>query len=88
MKKKNINIQQYARLHLDGPKLAISKTVANLASALISSFTTKDQYFRVAMDEAGELFNKLLLDFGYTSKLELYDPQTHQVNPPQSHPFY
>ena len=55
---------------------------------LDSSFTTKDQYFRVAIDEACEAFNKMLLDFGYTQKLELYDPQTHQVNAPQSHPFY
>ena len=30
----------------------------------------------------------MLLDFGYTQKLELHDPQTHQANPSQSHPFH
>ena len=40
------------------------------------------------MEEACEAFNKMMLDFGYTQKLEIYDPHTHQAHPPQQHPLY
>ena len=56
IKKKNINFEQYARLHLDGPKIAICETASNAVFVVNSSFTTKDNYFRVAIDEAGEAF--------------------------------
>ena len=88
IKKKNINFEQYARIHLDGPKVLICETAWNRVSELNSSFTVKDQYFRVAIDEACEAFNKTMLDIGYTQNIELYAPQTQQVHPPQSHPFY
>ena len=88
IKKKNINFEQYARIHLDSPKIAICETASNTVFKLNSSFTTKDKYFHVAIDEACEAFNKMMLDFGYTQNIELYDPQTHQVHPPQSQPFY
>ena len=68
IKKKKINFEQYARLHLDGPKIAICETASNMVFVLISSFTTKDQYLRVAIDEACGHFNKMLLDFRYTQK--------------------
>ena len=84
-KKKNINFEQYARLHLDGPKLAIRKTASNAVFILNSSFTTKDNYFRVAIDEGCEALNKVLLEFGYTQTIEVYDPQCHQVYPQQHH---
>ena len=54
---------------------------------VLDSSTTKDQYFRVAVAKACVAFNKMLLHFRYTQTLESYDPQTHQVNPPQSHLF-
>ena len=64
--KKNICFEQYACLHLDGPEIAICETASYMVFVLNSSFTTKDEYFRVAIAEACEAFNKMLLHFGYT----------------------
>ena len=82
MKKKNINFEQYARYHLDGFKVAICETASNAVCILNSSFTTKYNYFRTAIDEAYEAFNKIM------TELEIFDPTKHQTNPPQQHPFY
>ena len=49
IKEKNINFEQYARLHLDGPKIVICETDSNMVFVLNSSFTTKVEYFRVAI---------------------------------------
>ena len=68
--------------------MAICETESDTVFVLNFSFTTEDHYFRGAIDEACEAFNKMMLDFGYKQKLELYDPQIHQVHPPQPHPFY
>ena len=76
IKKKNITFEQYARLHLDGSKIAICETASNAIFVLKYSFTTKDNYFRVVIDEA---FNKVLHEFRYTQKIEVYDPKSHQV---------
>ena len=62
--KKKINFEQYARLNLDGPKIAICETASNVVFVLNSSFTTKNNYFQVAIDEACEAFNKVFLEFG------------------------
>ena len=40
------------------------------------------------IQEVTDVFNQIILDFGYHQKLEFYDPQTHQVHPPQRQPFY
>ena len=40
---KNTNFKQYARIHLDRPKIAICETVSDTVFVLISSFTTKDK---------------------------------------------
>ena len=69
-------------------KIAICETASNAVFVLNSSFTTKDNSFRVAIDEACEAFNKVLLDFGYTQKIKVYDPNCHQVYAPQKHPLY
>ena len=74
IKKKTITIEQYSRIHDDAPKLAICETASNVVFVLNSSFTTKDQYFRVAIQEATDAFNNMLKDFGYTQQLEIYDP--------------
>ena len=79
-------MEQYSRLHLDGPKIAICETASNVVFVLNSSFTTKDQYFRAAIQEAIQAFNNMLQDFGYTQNLEVYDSLMHQVHPPQLHP--
>ena len=86
VKKKKITFEQYSRIHLAGPKIAICETVSNVVFVLNS--TTKDQYFRVALHEATDAFNIMLKDFGYTQQLEIYDPHLHQVHPPQQHPLY
>ena len=88
IKKKKITFEQYSRLHLDGPKIAICETSSNVVFVLNSSFTSKDHYFRAAPDEAMTAFNNTLQEFGYTQTLEYYDPHVHQKHPPQQHPFY
>ena len=58
-KKKNINFEQYARIHLMDPKLAYAnETVSETVFVLNSKFTSKDDYFRLANDEACDAFNK------------------------------
>ena len=88
IKKKKITFEQYSRIHLEGPKIAICETAYNVVFVLNSSFTSKDQYFRTALQEATEAFNNMLKDFGYTQKLELYDPLQHQTHPPSQHPLF
>ena len=88
VKKKKITFEQYSRIHLNGPKIAICETVSNVVFVLNSAFTTNNQYFRVALSEATDAFNNMLKDFGYTQQLEIYDPHLHQVLPPQQHPLY
>ena len=88
IRKKKITFDQYSRIHLEGPKNAICETASNVVFVLISSFTSKDQYFRTALQEATDAFNNMLKDFGYTQKLELYDPLQHQAHPPSQHPLF
>ena len=40
-KKKNISFEQYARIHVDGPKIAICETTSDMVYVLNSSFTSK-----------------------------------------------
>ena len=87
IKKKEITFEQFSRIHLEGPKIAICETVSNVVVVLNSSFTTKDHYFRTALQEATDAFNNILQDFGYTQKLEIYDPLQHQTHPPPQHPL-
>ena len=88
IKKKKPTFEQYSRLHLDGPKIAICEASSNVVFVLNSCFTSKDHYFRSAIDEAMTAFNKTLQEFGYTQNLEYYDPHIHQKHTPQQHPFY
>ena len=88
IKKTIINFEQYARIHLDGPKIAIRETASDGVFILNSSFTTKENYFQTAKDEACEAFNKFMTEFGYTQKLEIYDLANHHMNPPLQPPFY
>ena len=88
IKKKKITFEQYSRIHLQGPKIAICETASNVVFVLNSSFTSKDQYFRTAIQEATDAFNNMLKDFGYTQKLELYDPIQHQTHPPSQNSLF
>ena len=88
IKKKKMTFEQYSRIHLAGPKIAICETASNVVFVLNSSFTTMDHYFRTALQEATDAFNNMLQDFGYTQKLEIYDPLQHQTHPQQQHPLF
>ena len=88
IKKKRITFEQYSRIHVAGPGIAIYETASNVVFVLNSAFTLKDQHFHAALQEATDAFNEMLQSFGYTQKLELYDPHQYQVHPPQQHPLY
>ena len=88
IRKKDITFEQYYRIHVHGPKIAICEITSDTVFVLNSAFTAKDNYFRVAIDEAIDAFNAVLLDFGYTQQLQKYDPTTHQVHPQPKHPFW
>ena len=87
IKTKKNNFEQYSRIHLAGPKISICETASNAVFVLNSSFTSKDQYFKTAIQEAILTFNNVLKDFGYTQTLEYYDPNVHQAHPPSQHPL-
>ena len=88
IKKKRITFEQYSRIHIEGPKIAICETASNVVFVLNSAFTSRDQYFHAASQEATNAIKNMLKDFGYTQKLEIYDPHQHQAHPPQQHPLY
>ena len=88
IKKKKITFEQYSRIHLAGPKIAICETASNAVFVLNSSFTSKDQCFHTAIQEAITAFNNILKDFGYTQTFEYYDPHVHQALPPPQHPLF
>ena len=52
IKKKRITFEQYSRLHVAGPKIAICETASNVVFVLNSAFTSKDHYFHTALQEA------------------------------------
>ena len=88
IRKKDITFEQYYRIHIHGPNIAICEITSDTVFVLNSAFTTKDNYFQVAIDDAIDAFNAVLLDFGYTQQLQKYDPTTHQVHPQPKHPFW
>ena len=57
-KRKKITFEQYRRIHYDGPKIAICETVSDTDFVLHSAFTSKDNYFQVAIQEATDAFNQ------------------------------
>ena len=88
IKNKKITFEQYSRIHLAGPKIAICETASNAVFVLNSAFTSKDQYFHTAILEAIIVFNNIRKDFGYTQTLEYYNPLVHQAHPPPQHPLF
>ena len=88
IKTKKITFEQYFRIHLAGPKIAICETASNAVFVLNSAFTSKDQYFKTSIQEAILAFNNVLKDFGYTQTLEYYDPHVHQAHPPPQQPLF
>ena len=61
IKKKRPNFEQYHRLHIEGPKIAVCETTSATVLVLDSAFTTKDNF---ALDDAIDAFNATLVDFG------------------------
>ena len=88
IKTKKKSFEQYSRIHLTGPKIAICETASNAVFILNSAFTSKDQYFKTAIQEAILGFNNVLKDFECTQTLENYDPNVHQAHPPPQHPLF
>ena len=88
IKKKHINFEQYYRIHVEGPKIAVCETTSETVFVLNSAITSKDNYFQTALDDAIDAFNASFLNFGYTQQLQRYDPETHQVHHPSKHPFW
>ena len=87
-KEEKITFGQYSRIHLQGPKIAIRETASNVVFVINSSFTSKNQCFRTAIQEATDAFNNMLNDFEYTQKFELYDPIQHQTHPPSQNSLF
>ena len=54
-KKKRPNFEQYYRIHVEGPKIAVCETTSETVLVLNSVFTTKDIYFQVVLDAASTL---------------------------------
>ena len=63
IKKKHINVEQYYRILVEGPKIAVCETTSETVFVLKSAFTTNDNYFQTALDDAIDAFNATLLDF-------------------------
>ena len=75
-------------IHVEGPKIAVRETTSETVLVLNSAFTTKDNYYQFALDDAIDAFNASLLDFGYTQNLQRYGPDTHQVHPTPKRLFF
>ena len=88
IKNKHINFEQYFRIHIEGPKVAVCETTSERVFVPNTSFTHKDQYFQAAVQEALDAFNAVLKEFGYSQQLESYNADTHQVHPFVQHPFW
>ena len=88
IKNKQLNFEQYFRIHIEGPKIAVCETTSETVFVLNSSFTQKDHYFQAAIEEAIDAFNAVLMDYGYNQPLQRYHPDMHQVHPFIPHPFW
>ena len=91
IKKKHLSFEQNDRIHVESPEFAVCETFSTFSETVLvlnSAFTTKDNDFQVALDDTIDAFNATLLDFGYTQKLQRYDPETHQVHLSSKHPFW
>ena len=64
---------------------SLSAKRRRMSSLSLIHRSRQDTYFRAAVQEATDAFNKMLQDFGYTQKLEVYDPIQHETHPPPQH---
>ena len=84
---KTTPFEQYYRLHLSGPNIAICETKSNNVFVLThTSFDQNNFYFLHAVQEAVDAINEVLKDFGFFQRLAPYDPSKHQTQPnPATH---
>ena len=84
---KKIPFEQYYRLHLSEPNVAICETKFN--NVFVLSHTSFDKnifYFLHAVQEAVDAFNDVLKYFGFFQRLAPYDPSKHPTHPnPATH---
>ena len=72
---KKIPFEQYYRLHVSGPKIAICEIKSNNVFVLThTSFDQNNFYFLHAVQEAVDAFNAVLKDFGFFSKTSSLRP--------------
>ena len=71
IKKKHLNFEQYYRIHVERPKIAVCETTWETVLVLNSALTIKDNYFQVALDDAIDAFNATFVDFGYPKNTSL-----------------
>ena len=64
IKKKQTNFEQYSCLHMNGTKIVICEVASDTLFVISSAFTSNDNLFRSALDEACDAFNAVMLDFG------------------------
>ena len=65
-----IPFEQYYRIHVEGPHIAICETVSDTVFVLDSRFPQKVHYFHAALQDALDASNNVLRDFGYHQKLK------------------
>ena len=84
---KKIPFEQYHRLHLSGPNVAICETKSNNVFVIThTSFDQNNFYFLHAVQEAFDAFTEVLKDFGFFQRLAPYDPSIHPTQPnPATH---
>ena len=84
---KLIPFEQYYRLHLSGPNVAICELKSNNVFVLShTSFDKNNFYFLHAVQEIFDAFSELLKDFGFFQRLAPYDPSKHPTQPkPATH---
>ena len=84
---KKISFEQYYRLHLSGPNVAICETKSN--NVFVITHTSFDQNFFTSytpVQEAVDAFNEVLKDFEFFQRLAPYDPSKHPTQPnPATH---
>ena len=79
---KNIPFEQYYRLHVSGPTIAICETKSNNVFVLThTSFDQNNFFFLHAVQDVVEAFNAVLRDFVFFQKLAPYDPIKHPTQP-------
>ena len=79
---KKVPFEQYYRLHFSEPRIAFRETNSN--NVFLIDRTTFEQNNFCFLQEVIDAFNSVLNDFGFSQKLEPYDPKKHPTQPTSS----